>query len=304
MKDGQPGSRHHVSTAYENTNFIHSPDARALRILSEYAEPLARFRRQNIQDTIVFFGSARVHSPEEAQKRLVALERPSAAKTGPEVKEQLKEARTAVEWSRFYAEARELARLLTAWSKSLPFARHRFVVCSGGGPGVMEAASRGANDAGGKSIGLNITLPSEQVANPYITPGLSFQFHYFFMRKFWFAYLAKGLVIFPGGFGTLDELFELLTLAQTRKLAKRIIILIYGRDYWRQIINLERLAEWGAINSEDLELFKFVDSPEEGFRVLKEHLERSHLHIPAPAGEEEGPELSMGVYDLPGNGSR
>ncbi len=288
-----------VPTAYENANFIHSPDARVLRILSEYTEPLARFRRQNIQDTVVFFGSARVHSPDEAQRQLLALEKPGSTKPDPRTEEQLKIARTAVEWSRFYGEARELARLLTVWSKSLPFARHRFVVCSGGGPGIMEAANRGAHDAGGKSIGLNITLPFEQIANPYITPGLAFQFHYFFMRKFWFAYLAKGLVIFPGGFGTLDELFELLTLAQTQKLAKKIIILIYGREYWNAVLNLEKLADWGAISSDDLGLFKFVDSPEEGFRVLRDHLERYDLHLPAAGVEEDGPDLSMTSYDAP-----
>jgi len=282
-----------IPTAYENTNFIHSPDARLLRILSEYTEPLARFRRQNVQDTVVFFGSARVHSPDEAQRQLLALEKPGAVKADPRIEEQLKVARTAVEWSRFYADAQELARLLTTWAKSLPFLRHRFVVCSGGGPGIMEAANRGAFDAGGKSIGLNITLPFEQTANPYITPGLDFQFHYFFMRKFWFAYLAKGLVIFPGGFGTLDELFELLTLAQTQKLAKKIIILIYGRDYWQEVLHVEKLAEWGAISSEDLSLFKFVDSPEEGFRVLKDHLEHCHLHIPAAAGEDDGPDIGL-----------
>jgi uncharacterized protein (TIGR00730 family) len=294
MKSSQPAvSRRNPPTAYENPNFMSGPDARVLRILSEYMEPLARFRRQNIQDTVVFFGSARVHSADEARRQLLALQKPGPAKPDARLEEQLKVAYTAVEWSRYYEEARELARLLTAWSKSLPFPRHRFVVCSGGGPGIMEAANRGAVEAGGKTIGLNITLPFEQMANAYITPGLSFQFHYFFMRKFWFAYLAKALVIFPGGFGTLDELFELLTLAQTEKLAKKIATVIYGPEYWREVLHLDKLAEWGAINSENLELFKFVDSPQAGFRALKEHLERYHLHMPDVVAEDEGPDIRL-----------
>jgi len=289
-KPQAPGKNFMPPLAYENKEFGKSPDGRILRILSEYLEPLARFRKQNIQDTVVFFGSARMHSREDAERRLEAIRKAGAGKPAAEIEEQIKEARTALDWSRYYEDARELARLLTTWSKSLPFARQRFVVCSGGGPGIMEAANRGAIDAGGKSIGLNIQLPFEQFPNPYLTPELSFQFHYFFMRKFWFAYLAKALVIFPGGFGTLDELFELLTLAQTNKLAKRIATLIYGRKYWRAVLNLEKLARWGAINEEDLELFRYVDTPQEGFRMLKEHLETHHLQL-RPGEEEEGPEL-------------
>jgi len=277
--------------AYENVNFMNSPDARGLRILSEYMEPLSRFRRQNVQDTVVFFGSARVHSAEEAEQRLMALEKPGAATPDDRLEEQLRVARVALDWSRYYEEARQLAFLLTTWSKQLPFPRHRFVVCSGGGPGIMEAANRGATEAGGKSIGLNIALPFEQFANPYITPGLAFQFHYFFMRKFWFAYLAKALVIFPGGFGTLDELFELLTLAQTDKLAKKIAILIYGKEYWQEALNLEKLADWGAISREDLGLFHYVDTPQDGFRALRSHLEEHHLHMPVASDEDE-PEIA------------
>ncbi len=280
-----------VPLAYESSDFLHTAEARLLRVLSEYVEPLARFRRENIQDTVVFFGSARVYSAAEAERQLLALEKPGAARPDPRREEQLKVGRKALLWSRYYEEARELAYLLTSWAKSLPFPRRRFVVCSGGGPGIMEAANRGAAEAGGMSIGLNISLPFEQMANPYITPGLAFQFHYFFMRKFWFAYLAKALVIFPGGFGTLDELFELLTLAQTDKLAKKIAILIYGQEYWRDVMQLEKLADWGAVSPEDLELFQFVDTPQEGFRMLKDHLERYHLHMPAmPA--EEGPDIA------------
>ncbi len=276
---------------YENPGFLRSTDARLLRILSEYLEPLARFRRQKVQDTVVFFGSARVHSREQAEQQLRALKNPDSPNPDPAFEARVKEAEMALSGSRYYEEARELARLLTLWAKSLPFSRRRFVVCSGGGPGVMEAANRGATEAGGESIGLNIQLPFEQFPNPYISPELSFQFHYFFMRKFWFAYLAKALVIFPGGFGTLDELFELLTLAQTDKLAKKIAIIVYGREYWDSVLRLEKLAEWGAISSQDLELFRFVDTPQDGFRLLKDHLERHHLQAPAAGQEEEGPEL-------------
>ena len=237
----------------------------------------------------MFFGSARVHSRQEAERHLQALKHPDAAKRNPQFEEQVKEARVALDWSRYYEEARELARLLTVWAKSLPFARHRFVVCSGGGPGIMEAANRGASEAGGKSIGLNISLPFEQSPNPYITPELNFQFHYFFMRKFWFVYLAKALVVFPGGFGTLDELFEVLTLTQTNRLAKRMAVLIYGQQYWESVLRPEKLAEWGAISPEDLELFQYVNTPQDGFRLLKDFLETHHLHL--PAAEEEGPDI-------------
>ena len=290
MNDPQTPSENRVpALAYENLKFMTGVDARALRILSEYLEPMGRFRRQNIQDTVVFFGSARVPSRQEAERHLQALEQSDTKKRNPQLAEQLKMARVALDWSRYYEEARELARLLAAWSKSLPFARQRFVVCSGGGPGIMEAANRGASEAGGKSIGLNISLPLEQSPNPYITPELNFQFHYFFMRKFWFVYLAKALVVFPGGFGTLDELFELLTLIQTNRLAKRMAVLIYGRRYWESVLSPEKLAEWGAISREDLELFQYVDTPEDGFRLLKEFLETHHLHL--PAAEEEGPDI-------------
>src|SRR5213076_2313434 len=179
--------------------------------------------------------------------------------------------------ARYYEEARRLAFLLTQWSREIPARRHRFVVTSGGGPGIMEAANRGAYEAGGKTIGMNIRLPFEQSPNPYITPALNFEFHYFFMRKFWFAYLAKALVIFPGGFGTLDELFEILTLAQTQKLAKKILVVIYGREYWDRLINFQAMSDAGAISASDLDLFKLVDSPEEGFEFLKDGLTKYHL---------------------------
>jgi len=243
--------------AYENADFIDSPDGRLIRIMAEYQEPLVRFRRERIADTIVFFGSARFHDPEAVDHNN----------------------ELAVEAGRYYNDARTLSRLISTWSKALPGPRHRFVVTSGGGPGIMEAANRGAYDAGAKSIGLNIKLPFEQFPNPYITPELNFEFHYFFMRKYWFAYLAKALVVFPGGFGTMDEMFELLTLAQTNKLAKKMTIIVYGSEYWKSVLNFEVLAEKGAISAKDLGIFQFADTPEEAFQLLQAGL---HAHIDSP----------------------
>jgi uncharacterized protein (TIGR00730 family) len=280
--------------AYENPQFLNSPDGRLVRILSEYSEPLARFRRERIRDTVVFFGSARFHAPDEASHELELLENTGSAKPAPPSEQparkeevargeasmqKLKLAEAAVEMARYYEDARALAGLISKWAMTLPGRRHRYVVTSGGGPGIMEAANRGAYEAVAKTIGLNIKLPFEQMPNPYITPDLNFEFHYFFMRKFWFAYLAKALVVFPGGFGTLDEMFELLTLAQTHKLAKKITVLIYGSDYWKSVVNLDVLAEKGAIAMKDLELFQFADSPEEAFEKLKADLtEDGHQH--------------------------
>jgi len=241
--------------AYKNEAFLDSADARPLRILSEYLEPLSHFRRQKIRDTIVFFGSARVRED------------------GP--------------MGRYYQEARALARMLTEWSDGLENSARRFVVCSGGGPGIMEAANRGAQEAGGKTVGLNIGLPFEQWPNPFITPELSFEFHYFFMRKFWFAYLAKALVVFPGGFGTLDELSELLTLAQTEKLAKKIIIVLYGTNYWKEILNFDALVRHGMISERDLELFEYADDPETALRILQEGLTEHYLRPAHPLPERE-----------------
>jgi uncharacterized protein (TIGR00730 family) len=230
----------HRPLAYKNEEFIDSDDARPLRILSEYLEPLRTFEKERVQDTIVFFGSARL---------------------GP-----------AGPLGRYYADARELARLITLWSAALPSGSHRYIVCSGGGGGIMEAANRGAHEAGGKTIGLNIGLPHEQRPNPYITPELSFEFHYFFMRKLWFAHLARALVVFPGGFGTLDELTEILTLAQTRKLTRQIPVLLYGPEYWKEVINFEALVRHGMIDAADLELFQFVDQPGAALDVLRRSL--------------------------------
>ena len=263
--------------AYKNDPFLSSPDGRILRILSEYQEPLARFRREQIQDTVVFFGSARFQGGAAARKSLTAVERNDAKAPAPQQEESLKQARAAIDMARYYEDARRLAFLLTKWSIQIPARRRRFVVTTGGGPGIMEAANLGAHEAGGKTIGLNINLPFEQNPNPYITPSLNFEFHYFFMRKFWFAYLAKALVIFPGGFGTIDELFEILTLAQTDKLAKKILVVIYGSEYWHRIMNFQAFVDAGTIAPEDLNLFKFVDTPEDAFSFLRDGLTEHHL---------------------------
>lgn len=223
--------------AYKNEEFLDSDDARPLRILAEYLEPMSAFQRARIRDTIVFFGSARL-APE-----------------GP--------------MGQYYDAARELARLVTTWSKNLPSHAHRYVVCTGGGGGIMEAANRGASDAGGRTIGLNIGLPHEQRPNPYVTHGLTFEFHYFFMRKLWFAHLARALVVFPGGFGTLDELTEILTLTQTRKLDRPIPIVLYGSNYWKEVINFEALVKHGMIAPEDLALFQFADDPAAALGLLQ-----------------------------------
>jgi uncharacterized protein (TIGR00730 family) len=278
--------------AYENPRYLNGPDGRPLRILAEYMEPLTRFRREKVQDTVVFFGSARFADLERAQSGLQLLEKPGSAQLAPpDEQNKVKRARAAVDMARYYEDARKLAHLLTDWTKTIPGKRHRFVVTTGGGPGIMEAANRGAQEAGGKTIGLNISLPFEQMPNPYITPELNFEFHYFFMRKLWFAYLAKALVVFPGGFGTLDELFEILTLAQTEKLAKKITVLIYGEQYWRKVLNLEALADAGAISPKDVNLFQYVDTPEDAFERLKESLTRDHLQAPPPAKSRQ-PEIA------------
>ncbi|HWP84005.1 MAG TPA: TIGR00730 family Rossman fold protein [Terriglobia bacterium] len=243
-----PNSRRPV--AYRNQEFLDSPDARAIRILSEYLEPYSNFRRHRIRDTIVFFGSSR-----SKENGLLG---------------------------KYYQEARELARRITQWSNQLPDDSRRFVVCSGGGPGIMEAANRGAAEAGGQSVGLNIGLPFEQLPNSYITPELSFQFHYFFMRKFWFVYLAKAMIFFPGGFGTLDELMEVLTLVQTQKLNKPIVIVLYGSEFWKEVLHLEALVRYGTINREDLNLVQYADEPSEALRVLQEGLSKYYLGPDAP----------------------
>ena len=278
--------------AYQNEPFLNSPEGRILRILSEYSEPLSRFRREQIQDTVVFFGSARFYSKLDAQKRLTGIEAAAGEGASAEQNLQLKQAVASLDMARYYEEARRLAFLLTKWSIQIPARRRRFVVTTGGGPGIMEAANLGAYEAGGKTIGLNINLPFEQMCNPYITPSLNFEFHYFFMRKFWFAYLAKALVIFPGGFGTMDELFEILTLAQTQKLAKKILVVIYGSEYWHRVVNFQAMVDAGTISAEDLDLFKIVDTPEEGFEYLREGLTKYHLVPESKRAGERVPEIA------------
>jgi uncharacterized protein (TIGR00730 family) len=280
--------------AYENEQFLNSPDGRIFRLLSEYSEPLSRFRREQVQDTVVFFGSARVKSREYATNLLERVRSNDAGALAAQHALDMKRAEAAVNMSRYYEDARRLARMLTEWTTQVPAKRHRFVVTTGGGPGIMEAANLGAHEAGGKTIGLNIALPFEQNPNQYITPSLNFEFHYFFMRKFWFAYLAKALVIFPGGFGTFDELFEILTLAQTEKLAKKIVVVIYGSEYWKKLINFEAMIDAGVISASDLDLFKMSDSPEESFEFLRDGLTKHHL-APQQAkrtGEAPVPEIA------------
>ncbi len=249
--------------------------ARPVRILAEYIDPLVRMRREEVGDTIVIFGSARIGPPERARARLKALQ--SKKGGSPRYGPALRQARALLEMSRYYEAARELSRRITAWA--LTFGEHprRFVICSGGGPGIMEAANRGAAEAGGATIGLSIELPREQRPNRYISPELNFQFHYFFMRKLWFAQLAKALIIFPGGFGTMDELFEMLTLMQTGKLGHRVLILIYGREYWDKVVNWREIVRAGAINEREYRLLQFADSVDEAFRHIRRGLEKFHV---------------------------
>jgi uncharacterized protein (TIGR00730 family) len=244
----QPAGRDPL--AYRDPAFLESDEGRPVRILSEYLRPLGAFRRRRVHDTIVFFGSARI------------------TEQGP--------------LGSYYAAARELARLITEWSASLASPAHRYLVCSGGGPGIMEAANRGARDAGGRTVGLNIGLPHEQRPNPYITPGLSFEFRYFFMRKLWFAYLARAVIVFPGGFGTLDELFEFLTLSQTGKLDPSVTTLLYGSRYWTEIVDWDALVRHGVIDAADLDLLHFVETPEEAMAALQHRLRPEEEPEPAP----------------------
>ena len=244
--------------AYRDPEFLEGEEGRPLRILAEYLQPLDAFRTHRVHDTIVFFGSARLGAD------------------GP--------------MGRYYEAARELARLVTAWSQTLKSPAHRFLVCTGGGGGIMEAANRGAADAGGRTIGLNIGLPHEQRPNPYITPGLCFQFHYFFMRKLWFTHLARALVVFPGGFGTLDELFEILTLSQTRKLDRRVPVLLYGAEYWKDLIRFDVLVRDGMIERRDLELLHFVESPAAGLELLQKMLGSDENEVTPAIAKSTTPE--------------
>lgn len=261
----------HPARAYRDPEFMNSPEARGLRILAEYMEPQDRFEEFNIKDTILFFGSARLLPRDEAERRLESAEAGGG---------DLIRANADLKMSRYYEETRELARRLTEWSKDLKDQGRRFVICSGGGPGIMEAANRGASEAKGENIGLGISLPKEQGVNPYVTRKLAFEFHYFFTRKFWFLYLAKAMVIMPGGFGTLDEFFEGLTLIQTRKMNKKMPIILYGSDFWDKVLNLQALVEFGTISREDLDLFQVIDNVDEAYDIITSQLEEYAIDNP------------------------
>lgn len=263
--------------AYKNQEFLQSSEGRSIRILSEFLEPKARFEKHNIVDTIVMFGSARFKSREDAMQEYREISGLDP-KSVPNFAQKLRAAQTLVDMSHYYEDCVELSRMLTEWSLNLPTEENRFIVCSGGGPGIMEAANKGAKTAGGYSIGLNISIPFEQFVNHYVSPELSFEFHYFFMRKFWFAYLAKALVIFPGGFGTLDEFMEMMTLIQTGKMKKQLKMVVYDEKFWKRIINFDALIEYGTISPQDMKLMSFCNTPREAFEVITDHLEKNYLH--------------------------
>jgi uncharacterized protein (TIGR00730 family) len=263
MKVRRQERRKHAVKAYHKESYLNSSDARPLRILAEYLEPKSRFDYYQINDTIVFMGSARLISREQAETELRAC---------AEDPDSIERAAMRLKMSRYYEDARELARRLTEWSKQLEDESRRFVVCTGGGPGIMEAANRGASEAKGLNVGLTISIPVDEFDNRYVTRELSFHFHYFFMRKFWFAYLAKALFVFPGGLGTLDELFEILTLRQTCKMRKHLAIVLFGTQYWDEVVNFEALIRHGTIDRKDLQLFQRTDSVDEAFDIVTRHL--------------------------------
>jgi len=263
-KDDTSKGDNAVSKAYENLSFLRGRDARTLRILSEYLEPQARLRRRRIRSAIVFFGSSRTLPLTEAEERYGEV---AAGRRSGVSKAEMRYAQRQIRLASYYEDARTLAARLTTWARETGVERE-LVVCSGGGPGMMEAANRGAAEAGGQSVGLAISLPHEPAPNPYITPGLAVEFHYFFMRKFWFMYLARALVVFPGGYGTMDEMFEVLTLLQTRKVQRPVQVIVYGREYWDDVVDFEKLVEWGAIAAADLELIHMVDDVDEAFAIL------------------------------------
>jgi uncharacterized protein (TIGR00730 family) len=286
MPDGKKLKPQHApKVSHEDPKFLESVPARPIRILAEYIHPLVQLKREGIGDTIVMFGSARIESHEAAQERYTRLKRVKTGKMPAEALQHhraaLRSAKSSLEMSRYYEEARQLSYKLTGWALTLGSKPRRFVVCSGGGPGIMEAANRGAYEAGGKSIGLSIELPDEQFANPYISPELSFNFKYFFMRKLWFAQIAKALIVFPGGFGTMDELWEMLTLLQTGKLPKRNLILIYGRRYWDEVLNWKAMVRWGTINETEYDMLQFADTVDEAFDRVREGLEKYHMNVEA-----------------------
>jgi|TARA_B110000037_G_scaffold222664_1_gene298660 uncharacterized protein (TIGR00730 family) len=269
----------HPPKAYKNDDFLNSGAARNIRVLCEMSEPEARFKEENIQDTLVYFGSARSIPEVEAKANLEGLEKalkdpanPSTAETGA-----ISKAKAQLKLAPYYDAAVELSSRMTKWSIALRNPQLRFISCTGGGPGMMEAANRGAQNAKGASIGLGISLPFEQGLNPYVTPDLAFEFHYFFVRKYCFAYWAKAIVVFPGGFGTMDELFELMTLIQTGKISKKMPIVLFGAKFWNDILNFDAFVEWGVISPSDLDLFKIVDTVEEAEEFLIAELSALYL---------------------------
>jgi uncharacterized protein (TIGR00730 family) len=284
MPDGKRLKPQHAPKApHEDHSFMSSTPARPIRILAEYIHPLAQLKKEGIGDTIVMFGSARITSHEVALARYTRLKNENTKRMSKERRKQhlatVRDSKSSLEMSRYYEEARQLSHRLTTWALSLGPRPRRFVVCSGGGPGIMEAANRGAYEAGGKSIGLSIELPHEQFANSYISPELSFNFHYFFMRKLWFAQIAKALIVFPGGFGTMDELWEMMTLSQTDKMPKNTLILIYGRKYWNDVLNLKKMVRWGTINQTEYDLLQYADTVDEAFEVIRSGLEKYHMQV-------------------------
>jgi uncharacterized protein (TIGR00730 family) len=267
-----------ILKAYEDVDFLNSSDARILRILSEFIEPQAKFRKHKIVDTIVFFGSARLMSKQKATEALHKFNTINPKVTSNnKLAGDLRNAQHMVRMSKYYEDAVELSRKLTEWSLNLETSGNRFIICTGGGPGIMEAANKGAKLAGGYSVGLNISIPFEQFVNKYVSPELRFEFHYFFMRKFWFAYLAKALITFPGGFGTMDEFFEIITLIQTNKIKKKMLLIVYDEKYWKNIINFDALVSNAVISSSDLNLFSFCNNVDEAFNLIKSHFEKYYL---------------------------
>lgn len=265
-----------LQKAYENLEFINSADARILRILAEFLEPQSKFRKMDILDTIVFFGSARIKSKKEATKEYNKVKE-TDPKSVSNFAAQLRKAQHDITMSKYYEDAVDLSKKLTEWSLALPTEQKRFIICTGGGPGIMEAANKGAKLAGGVSIGLNISIPFEQFVNRYVPKELSFEFHYFFMRKFWFAYLAKALIVFPGGFGTLDEFTEIMTLVQTGKIKKNLLIVVYDEKFWKSIINFDSLVEHEVISKADLNLFSFCSNIDDAFNLITKHFEKNYF---------------------------
>lgn len=263
-----------VVKAYNNLDFLQSHDARIIRVLSELIEPNSRLHKYNVENTIVFFGSARIKSKTTAEKYLSKTRKLCRGKKNPGKKllNDLESAKTDLYMSQYYEKARSLSFKLTQWAKKTTKNKSKLLMCSGGGGGIMSAANLGATEAGGKSIGFNISLPFEQMINNYITEELAFEFHYFFIRKFWFAYMAKALIVFPGGFGTLDEMTEILTLIQTGKIQKKLPVILFGTDYWKKVINFEEMIKYNTISKSDLKLFNFFDDVVEAFKFLKKEL--------------------------------